>query len=208
MKLGLVGELRKSPAIALLSHYVTQQVTFDQPVLAPLEALKRVLSKPAKERTTKALQFLLNFTKGIKFFTELGEEAHYQCCLHMTYNFTSAGEVLFHQGDLGAEFFVVLSGRCGVLISDEGGNFSEVLTYQTGDSFGEFCVVSIRVLNLSISLCIISRPVSNLSPALLFVSESRDSLAKIYSLRASSRDFSKRERSFRCISDLVLFMNG
>ena len=141
MKLGLVGELRKSPAIALLSHYVTQQVTFDQPVLAPLEALKRVLSKPAKERTTKALQFLLNFTKGIKFFTELGEEAHYQCCLHMTYNFTSAGEVLFHQGDLGAEFFVVLSGRCGVLISDEGGNFSEVLTYQTGDSFGELALM-------------------------------------------------------------------
>ena len=141
MKLGVLGDLRKSPAISLLSHYVTQQVTYDQPVLAPLEALKRVLSKPTKERTTKALQFLLNFTKGIKFFTELGEEAHYQCCLHMTYNFTPSGEVLFHQGDPGSQFFVLLSGKCGVLISDAVGNFSEVLVYQTGDSFGELALM-------------------------------------------------------------------
>ena len=134
-------QLGKSQAIALLGHYVTQSVTFEQPGLTPLEALRRVLSRPMKERTVKTMQFLINFTKGIKFFAELGEETHYQCCLHMTYHFTPSDTVLFHQGDPASQFFVLLNGKCSVLITDSSGAFTEVKVYHTGDSFGELALM-------------------------------------------------------------------
>ena len=113
-----------------------------------MEAMKRILSKPPKDRTPKTMQFLINFTKEIKFFNELGDEAHYQCCQYMTYHYAEEGDViltqfLFHKGDAGSQFFVILSGKCGVLVPTEDGaiDFTEVLVYNTGDSFGELAVM-------------------------------------------------------------------
>lgn len=62
-----------------------------------LSVLRRILRQPPKDRAPRSLQFLINFTGGIKFFTDLvqgqSEEAHLQCCQHMTYEFWNSDQV-------------------------------------------------------------------------------------------------------------------
>ena len=63
----------------------------------PLEALKLILLRQPKDRTAHSLQFLITFTSNIKFFQALvkeqSEEAQYQCCQNMTYEFHRKNEV-------------------------------------------------------------------------------------------------------------------
>ena len=63
-----------------------------------LSSFKRVLMKKPGERSAGSVQFLIDFTKGIKFFRDVvreqGEFSHFQCCQYMRYEFVLGKQVL------------------------------------------------------------------------------------------------------------------
>jgi len=114
----------------------------------PLETLKHILSRLPKDRSLRSLQFLVVFTSAIKFFQTLireqGHEAHMQCCQHMTYEFRTAQEVIFHKGDTGSKFYIILEGACSVLVPGEAEgqeSMREIGVCRKGDSFGELALL-------------------------------------------------------------------
>lgn len=114
----------------------------------PLEVLKQILSRSPKDRTPRSLQFLVTFTSAIKFFQTLikeqGHEAHLQCCQQMTYEFRNSQEVVFHKGDPGSKFYIILEGACSVLVPGdvEGqATMHEIGVCRKGDSFGELALL-------------------------------------------------------------------
>jgi len=114
----------------------------------PLETLKAILGRPAKDRPLRSLQFLVAMTSSIKFFERLvreqGQEALMQCCLHMTYEFRNDQEVVFHKGDLGSKFYIILEGSCSVLVpgQEEGQDtMHEIGVCNKGDCFGELALL-------------------------------------------------------------------
>jgi cGMP-dependent protein kinase 2 len=114
----------------------------------PLEVLKWILGQAAKDRPLRQLQFLVAFTSTIKFFQTLvkeqGNEAHMQCCQHMTYEFRNAQEVVFYKGDIGSKFYIILEGSCSILVpgqEDGQDTMHEIGTCNKGDSFGELALL-------------------------------------------------------------------
>lgn len=101
----LKRDMKLSIALSGLGRRGSSRFTFQSmgsPLLSSsdesaLDRLKFILRQPPKERVPKSLQFLINFTSSIKFFTDLvqdqSEEAHLQCCQYMTYEFLHAQEV-------------------------------------------------------------------------------------------------------------------
>lgn len=118
--------------------------------LVGLEHLKLILLIPPKDRTPAQIQTLAESTKHIKFFAELinseGPEAHRQCVQIMTYLSIKTGEFLFHAGDEGGCFYIILSGSVAVLApfqKKEGKVDYNLLTIlRSGDNFGELALIS------------------------------------------------------------------
>lgn len=113
-----------------------------------LERLKLLLSRPAKDRPLSCLQHLVALTSAIKFFQvldrEQGHEAYLQCCQHMTYEFRNDQEVVFHKGDIGSKFYIILEGSCSVLVpgQEEGQDtMQEIGVCHKGDCFGELALL-------------------------------------------------------------------
>lgn len=113
-----------------------------------LDSLKRVLVAEPKDRSAGSVKALMKFTQEIKFFKDLveeqGDEAHFQCCKYMRYELLRNNQFVFHKGDTGAKFYIILSGHCSVLVPL---HIHGHLTYQTvsnygpGDSFGELALL-------------------------------------------------------------------
>ena len=114
-----------------------------------------MLSLPPGQRTKSQIKTLVEFSIHLKFFAELSaemsEEAHYQCCQCLTYSNSSPGKVpctqfLFHQGDEGTKFFIILSGSCSVLgireRSDSKVDFRQLAVLRQGECFGELALIS------------------------------------------------------------------
>ena len=115
-----------------------------------LEHLKLILLIPSKDRSPAQLQTLVDSTKHIKFFTELmtseGLDAHRQCVQTMSYLSIKAGQFLFHAGEEGGCFYIILSGSVAVLApfrKKEGKvDFNLLTVLRGGDSFGELALIS------------------------------------------------------------------
>lgn len=134
--------LRRANTITQFSYFASYQSGLDLSALPPLEALKQVLLKPPKERTAKLIQYLQQSTKDLRFFTKLGEEVHYLCCQCMSYQSFPGDQFLFHQGDPGSQFYIVLNGKCSVMLParvEDG--LMEVIEYTAGDAFGDLAIV-------------------------------------------------------------------
>ena len=109
-----------------------------------LDSFLSVLKLVPRERTPQQLQFVQTYTKNVTFFQRLakeeGEYAHKQCCQALVYETYTSGQFVFHQGDEGNKFYIMLEGICGVLITTDRGS-QEVRTYERGDSFGELALL-------------------------------------------------------------------
>lgn len=145
------GNVRGFSTTALFRHYLTTHAGLDLSLLPPLEAFKRILSQPSKDRTPKLVQHLFQATKSFQFFSKLGEDAHYLCCQVMHYQYFPGDQFLFHQGDLGSQFYVILSGKCAIMLQsqvEEG--LVEVVEYTTGEAFGELALLKNQVRSASV----------------------------------------------------------
>ena len=112
-----------------------------------LEELIQILSKPSSQRSVKSLTSLLQLALKLRFFkqlaTDLSEEAVSQCCLHMTHEAFTKGEVVFLQGEQGSKFYVILEGRVVVSIRPPDTIISnDVAVLGKGDCFGELALLS------------------------------------------------------------------
>lgn len=112
-----------------------------------LEELIQILSKPSSQRSVKSLTSLLQLALKLRFFkqlaTDLSEEAVSQCCLHMTHEAITKGEVVFLQGEQGSKFYVILEGRVVVFIRPPDAIISnDVAVLGKGDCFGELALLS------------------------------------------------------------------
>ncbi|MCP4039681.1 MAG: cyclic nucleotide-binding domain-containing protein [bacterium] len=78
---------------------------------------------------------------AVALFRGLGEaELHELLAIARTQSF-SRGSVVVHDGDRGAELFVVLSGRVRISLRLSGAQEETLGTFGPGDSFGEMAVL-------------------------------------------------------------------
>jgi CRP-like cAMP-binding protein len=114
-----------------------------------LEAVKRILSIPPKERSPDLLNILTSYTANLAFFQKLiqeqSKEAHVACCQQMTCVELKRKEYVFRQGEEGTKFYIILRGSVSVIINalDEIGRLEhrKVTDCIAGDSFGERALV-------------------------------------------------------------------
>ena len=123
-----------------------------------LDQLRQILSLPASLRTPTEIQTLVSFSQHLKFFEELrehlSEAAHAQCCQHLTYLSHSSGQFLFHEGDQGNSFYVLLAGSCAVLQSSLSGqkDYEQLIIVRQGEGVGELALISKKLRAASV-LC-------------------------------------------------------
>jgi CRP-like cAMP-binding protein len=53
----------------------------------------------------------------------------------------TAGELIFHEGDLGTEMFIVHEGKVEILKQVEGGELKPLVVFEKGDFFGEMAIL-------------------------------------------------------------------
>jgi CRP-like cAMP-binding protein len=114
-----------------------------------ISALKQACKSSPSQRSPSDLKILLNFTKEIKLFRDLkakqGEPAHISCCQYLLYEFIEANEWVFHHGEVGSKFYIIISGQVGIQIPvSENGKlqYTEIMTFTDGSSFGELALES------------------------------------------------------------------
>ncbi|CAG9334175.1 unnamed protein product [Blepharisma stoltei] len=112
--------------------------------------LKAILEKAPESRTDDDISKIMSFTENVKFFKSLTDESsniiHKECCIYMTYEFFSTDEYVFHQGERGNKFYVLLFGSIGVQIpimnqETQEIQLQEVLILRDGASFGELALL-------------------------------------------------------------------
>lgn len=114
-----------------------------------LEAVKRILLIPPKERPPSLLNILTSYTASLTFFQKLvqeqSKEAHVSCCQQMSCEEFKRKEYVFRQGEEGTKFYIILQGTVSVFINtlDSIGRLEhrKVTDCIAGDSFGERAIV-------------------------------------------------------------------
>ena len=79
-----------------------------------------VLKKNPESRSEKDLNILAPYIKEIPFFKARNIEGSHlnDICSELRYEQYSAGEFVFHLGDYGDRFYVILKGKVRVLINN------------------------------------------------------------------------------------------
>jgi diguanylate cyclase (GGDEF)-like protein len=77
---------------------------------------------------------------GVPIFAALGEEELRQILPALKGSSLRSGEVLFRQGEPGAELFIVLSGSMGISVRLPDGKDLEIASFGPGDFFGEMSI--------------------------------------------------------------------
>ncbi|CAG9321785.1 unnamed protein product [Blepharisma stoltei] len=112
--------------------------------------LKTILEKSPESRTAEDINKIMGFTVNVKFFKSLTADSssiiHRECCLCMSYEFFPANEYVFHYGDKGNKFYILLFGSVGVQVpfmneETEQYDYQEVLVLKDGASFGELALL-------------------------------------------------------------------
>lgn len=121
----------------------------DDDIIASLGEIVELLTTEPNQRSSNALKALALLTQNIPFFIKLNSDidknAHINCCQYMRFTNLSKGDFVFHVGDEGDQFYIIIAGSVKVLVptpgSDNELNLTEVLTLNSGDSFGELALL-------------------------------------------------------------------
>jgi len=109
-----------------------------------------------RERSVLETQRLLEYLTNVKFFTELDPDSQRKCVTHMLYKEFDTGEFIFHQGEEGTQFYVVLSGSVAVLKvarrRDGKPEYTQLSVLEAGSGFGELALINDQLRAASI-LC-------------------------------------------------------
>ncbi|CAD8115040.1 unnamed protein product [Paramecium sonneborni] len=107
-----------------------------------------ILTKSSYHRTQSEIEILKKATKHIVYFQKLLEKDQgvllwERCLRKMSYTYLSYGQTLFHEGDVGTTFYIILQGRVSIhkriLVQDEFQD-KELIQLQDGQAFGELAL--------------------------------------------------------------------
>jgi len=121
-----------------------------------LEEITRLLLLPTSDRTTSDADYLVRLTQCLQFFSDLPPHIHIACCQVMKVAYFQQGEVVFHCGDAGDSFCVILKGCVEVLVpgfklskevmqesrAAREEDLVQVATLDAGAAFGELALLS------------------------------------------------------------------
>lgn len=124
-----------------------------------LEEITRLLLLPTSDRTTSDADYLVRLTQCLQFFSDLPPHIHIACCQVMKVAYFQQGEVVFHCGDAGDSFCVILKGCVEVLVpgfklskevmqesrAAREEDLVQVATLDAGAAFGELALLSNEV---------------------------------------------------------------
>ena len=104
---------------------------------------RRALTKPADERTEEDFESLDEILGDVKFASSLPYAKRLEVCKAMLYEKVPKSTMLFKEGDVGEEFYIILSGSTTVSTYDsETQQNTDIATLYAGDSFGELALLS------------------------------------------------------------------
>lgn len=108
----------------------------------PIVTLHRKPAEPDAEQAAMArAERILPGLRASEIFAPLSPEALNQAAMGFKTAAYGAGEVLFHEGDAGSEFFLILSGRASVIAQVAGGAETRLASLGPGDCFGEMSLL-------------------------------------------------------------------
>ncbi|XP_022240409.1 rap guanine nucleotide exchange factor 4-like [Limulus polyphemus] len=106
---------------------------------APDAILRMTLRKPPSDRTAEDLELIYDELLHIKALSHLSNSVKRELASVLYFeSHAMAGTVLFHQGDEGKSWYIILKGCVNVVIYGKG----EVCTLQEGDDFGKLALVN------------------------------------------------------------------
>ncbi|EAR95819.2 cyclic nucleotide-binding domain protein (macronuclear) [Tetrahymena thermophila SB210] len=90
---------------------------------------KLIILLKRSNRTLNELISIEHLTQDLKFFEQINKDQanqkahlHRKICKYLNFDFRQKGKVVFYQGDIADSFFIVLQGKCLVLINDKDSN--------------------------------------------------------------------------------------
>ena len=118
--------------------------------------LLSILAMEPHLRTAGHISLLSSFAKNFKFFADIrnsvSESALIQCCRALKLAHFSAGSFVFTQGEVGSQFFIILSGSCGIIQSTPKQRSRLLQILRPGDCFGELALIANKTRAASV-LC-------------------------------------------------------
>ena len=106
---------------------------------------RAVLTKETGERSDDDCVILEEILGDVKFASSLPFAKRLEVCKAMLYEVVPKNTILFNEGDVGEEFFIILSGSTTVSTFDnETQQNTDIATLYAGDSFGELALLSDR----------------------------------------------------------------
>lgn len=104
---------------------------------------RTVLLKGSGERSDEDCKILEEILGDVKFASSLPFAKRLEVCKAMLYEVVPKNTMLFNEGDVGEEFFIILSGSTTVSTFDnETQQNTDIATLYAGDSFGELALLS------------------------------------------------------------------
>ena len=112
-----------------------------------LGKLKEILNLSPMQRTPEQIKVLLPYAAQLQLYPETGgevpTEVRYQCCQHLSYEFVPCGKYVFHEGDEGSKFYIILSGSCSVVSADpQTYDLRQLSILRPGECFGELSLLA------------------------------------------------------------------
>ncbi|EAS05701.2 cyclic nucleotide-binding domain protein (macronuclear) [Tetrahymena thermophila SB210] len=81
----------------------------------------QIVNKDPSNRSIVESKQLYKNLKRVRFFEDLeknhGIQTVYQCCQYLRFKEIQTGQILFQQGDIGEEFYIIIQGSVSVLVS-------------------------------------------------------------------------------------------
>lgn len=128
--------------------------------------MKRILEKGPGKRSEADINFLASYLRYNDFFFNLAATKDNstldQCFRNMTIEVFKKDEFVFHFGQRGDKFYVILKGRVKVMIPNDLNSLKEELIFdnmqemkilEIGNSFGELALFSNKPRTASILTC-------------------------------------------------------
>jgi len=106
--------------------------------------LKRILQKTPNNRNDFDIDYLASIVQDVEFFQKLVQEAspkHLKsCCKYMFYERHASESYVFHHGEKGKNFYIILSGEVCLEVPKKDGSTKELAKLKSGKSFGELAL--------------------------------------------------------------------
>ncbi|GMH37082.1 hypothetical protein BSKO_04955 [Bryopsis sp. KO-2023] len=112
-------------------------------LVGPIErvALRKILSEPPKHRSSKELAPVYRLLQKIEFVAALDLKVQEELAKILNYEYYDPYTVVCKQGDIGTEFYIIISGALSVKKWTDDGNLVTICTLKAGQSFGELALV-------------------------------------------------------------------